>query len=215
MTLQHRTLHQTSQRRTLRRRKHKLSALRSMSLFLLTVLLFISASMGIALAYMKWSGGIKNEFTAEHTIDPDIEETFTNHEKTNVSVKAGETGYAVYVRAAVVITWMDEEGKVFSQSPQRGVDYEIEWNLEDGGWFYGNDGFYYYASRVESGEATGVLIKSCKPLAGAPEEGYALDVRIAAQTIQAAGATDAGDIPAVTDAWGVVVNENGTIAAGN
>lgn len=151
---------------------------------------------------MKWNGGIKNEFLAETASDPVIRENFDGEEKKDVLVGVGNTGCSVYVRAAVVVTWMNADGEVFSQSPVAGTDYAIEWNLSDSGWSRGDDGFYYYAAPVESGGETAVLIRNCAPLTEAPKEGYALNVKIAAQTIQAAGTTDGGEIPAVTDAWG-------------
>ena len=84
--------------------------------------------------------------------------------------------------------------------------------LNDTDWFRGEDGFYYQKNPVASdgigGSAlTSVLIQRCAPVAGQTPDGCGLNVEIIAQTIQALGTTDAGNVPAGEDAWGVrVVN---------
>ncbi len=177
------------------------------------VLLTVSLGFGGTMAYLKLSGGsTDNTFTAASSSAPQITEKFDQQEKTNVQVHVGDTGYSVYVRAAVVVTWKDASGNVLAERPSLAKgEYSIDWNLTD--WFLGDDGFYYYRKPVESNASTDILIKNCKPLKPAPKEGFTLDVVIAAQTIQAAGTTDNGEIPAVTDAWGVSLDEDGTIIA--
>ena len=176
----------------------------------LLLLLFV----GGVWACLKWSGAVENRFTAADETNPTIHEIFDSAEKKDVSVTVGQTGYSVYVRATITVTWMNKEGKTLALVPEKDFDYSIELNLNDSGWFYNSeDGFYYYKSPVESGGSTGILITSCKPLASAPLEGYTLDVKIAAQTIQSAGTTDESNVPAVTDAWKVAVNNDKTLAS--
>lgn len=55
------------------------------------------------------------------------------------------------------------------------------------------------------------MYKNLFHLTEAPEEVYVLDVKIAVQTIRAAGFTDDDNISAVADAWKVVVNDDKTI----
>lgn len=175
------------------------------SLLTVTAFAFLSA----------FSGRDNAQFDAGEEIDPVINETFADNKKTNVTVDVGNPGYAVYVRAAIVATWQDGTGGVHWQKPESGAsvednpDYVLNWNETD--WFYNeNDGYYYLKTMVPSGE-TPVLIRECYPVKAAPASGYQLNVNIIAQTVQAKGCTDANDIPAVTDAWGVGVNSNGTL----
>lgn len=155
------------------------------------------------------TGALVNTFTANQSTDPAIVETFDHNEKTDVAVDVGDPGYAVYVRVAVVVTWKNgENGDVLGVVPVEGADYTITYNTED--WFKGSDGFYYHRDMVNSAENTAVLINSCQPVDGKTPEGYGLNVEIIAQTIQSLGTTDDGEVPAVTDAWGVKV-ENGKL----
>ena len=128
--------------------------------------------------------------------------------KKNVAVAVGNPGYAVYVRAAIVVTWKDASGKVLAEAPSETVDYSLVLNTTD--WFY-HDGFYYYTSALSSGN-TASLIQECKVLTEAPATGYTLSVEIVAQTIQALGMTDDGTEYAVQNAWKVKVNDDGTLS---
>lgn len=165
---------------------------------------------GAAAAYLSAAtDGVINKFEAETAVKPTVLETFDYKTKKNVSINVGDPGYAVYVRAAIVVTWKNEtDGNVLSQMPHLGSDYSI---TTGDGWQRGSDGFYYYLSPVSSGKTKDLIVK-CEPLGSAPENGYALNVDIITQTIQALGTTD-GDtpIPAVQDAWKVSVNTDGTL----
>ncbi|MBO5157988.1 MAG: hypothetical protein J6B94_00150 [Lachnospiraceae bacterium] len=171
-------------------------------------------------AYLRWSAVVENVFNAEASVVPAVNETFENNLKTDVSVNSGETEYSVYVRAAIIVTWVNGDGEVHAKVPVLGVDYELDLNVDTDtdtskAWFE-KGGFYYHKDAVESENDTAVLINSCKPLKEAPSDGYTLKVEIITQTIQSAGMTDGeyGDngivitdsIPAVTSAWGVTVD---------
>ena len=179
----------------------------------------LSMVTGGALAYLSHSTEpVINTFTADSPINPSIVEAFNQVTKTDVKVSAAdpveadaEQKYAVYVRAAIVATWRkqgESDETVYGQKPVLGTDYTLILNTDD--WFE-KDGFYYYKKMVESDPEqedilpqTTELIESCLPTA--KKDGYVLNVEIMAQTIQALGTTDSGDIPAVTDAWGVYVD---------
>lgn len=185
--------------------------------WLLVALAVLSLTVGGVVAYLSAStDAVENKFVSDASTDPAVIETFRNNEKTNVVVDVGDPGYAVYVRAAVVVTWKDTDGNVWGEAPEAGVDYTIDLG-ED--WFLGSDGFYYYTEPVaydgEDGttKLTTNLIDSCAPVAGKAPTGYTLNVEIIAQTIQALGTTD-GDVPAVTAAWGVTV-EDGKLKPGS
>lgn len=177
---------------------------------ILAVIVIISLGVGSVFAYLKWSAGAENSFTAASSKTPDITESFDSNVKTDVAVNVGDTGYSVYVRAAVVATWVNSKGDVLSQKPSAAKrDYDISLNMTD--WFLGDDGYYYHKYAVNSGGSTAALIESCRPLKAAPTENgedYTLDVKIISQTIQAAGSTDNGEISAVEDAWGVRVSDD-------
>ena len=174
-----------------------------------------------ALAYLSASGGtVSNTFSPASDPKPTINENFNGTTKTNVAVNVGDPGYAVYVRAAIVVNWekKDSAGTYHATSPVAGTDYTISLNTAaNDPWFLGDDGFYYHKAMVNSGETTADLINTCTVVAGKAPTGYHLDVQIIAQTIQALGTTDndangdpvAVGIPAVEDAWKVVtVDDN-------
>ncbi len=179
----------------------------------------ILASAGAVYAYLSASSGsVNNQFTADQPTHPSVLGEFAGTEKKNVKVDVGDPDYAVYVRAAIVATWektVDGERHVYAVPPtgsqEPGVgDYYLDWNESD--WFF-YDGYYYLKTMIISG-ATPNLIDLCFQQKAAPEEGYSLNVRIIAQTIQALGTTDDGDIPAVTYEWGVTVNPDKTLSPG-
>lgn len=184
--------------------KRKLN-IRTTAYIVLTVVLVILIASGSAYAYLKWNGGVQNTFEYDISVSPDINEEFNGNVKKNVSVSVGDTDYSVYVRATIVATWTDSDGKVHAKKPIMGTDYSLALDLSPGGWFAGDDGYYYYSLPVLSGNSTTDLIAECKPLKAAPNAGYTLNVDIIAQTIQAAGTTDDGNTPLVTEAWGINV----------
>ena len=181
----------------------------------LTVLLIAAVTVATVYAYLKTSTpAVTNSFAAD--VDPDITitESFEDNVKSDVAVQVGDTGYSVYVRAAIVVTWKNaENGDVLATKPVAGVDYTIA--LNDSDWFE-KDGFYYHKAAVPSEGTTANLIISCIPIVGQTPKDYALNVEIIAQAIQAKGTTDITDdtseLPAVNDAWGVYVDSNGKLS---
>lgn len=189
-----------------------------------------------ALAYLSAStGSLTNTFKPATETNPSILEgpdgnTFDGITKEQVKVNVGDPGYAVYVRAAIVVNWEEDgkDGTYHATAPVAGTDYTLTLNTTD--WFqckYDDETdfyFYYHEKPVaydgtnENSKYTKVLINSCQVKDGAAvPDGYHLDVQIIAQTIQALGTTDAVDAngdptPAVEDAWKVVtVDNNGSL----
>jgi len=183
----------------------------------ITVVLALSLITGGVFAILKSkTDAVANTFT--EATDPviEVEETMANNVKSDVKVDVGTPGYSVYVRAAVVATWVDADGNVLGRIPAEGTDYSVTYNTVSAvtgekQWFKGTDGFFYYSSPVVSG-STENLINECKPLVN-PEAGYHLKVEIVSQVIQALGSTDADSTPAVVDAWGVTLNSDNLITA--
>lgn len=175
---------------------------------LLIAFVVISAvAVPLSARYLKQTEELNNSFQHIDRSQPEISESFNGEEKKDVLVTVGDTGYPVYVRVAIVITWKDEDDVVNFKKPKRDTDYLLELLLED--WEYNAaDGYYYYKKAVESNGQTTVLIQSCKQLSGAEApDGCTLSVEIIAQTVQAVGSTDVSGkptepgIPAYKDAW--------------
>lgn len=125
---------------------------------------------------------ITNTFTAS-TITPGIEENFDGETKSDVKLKnLGDVD--AYIRAAIVVSWVSEDGsKVHANAPTSG-DYTMVG--PEAGWEKSSDGYYYYASKVGAGNSTTNLIKSVKLDSGVtPPDGYYFSVEILAQAIQA------------------------------
>lgn len=145
------------------------------------------------------------------TTDPDVLYDI----KKDVTVTLDSNSFSAYVRAAIVVNWVDKDGNVFATKPTEN-DYILKLNLPEppnddlaaGQWRLGKDNFYYYTSPVIDGGTTEILIEEARVADGViPPAGYSLSVQIAAQTIQAIGTTDTDDVLAVVDAWGVTTTK--------
>ena len=194
---------------------------RKMKLLAVSLLVAALASIviGVVYAYLSAPGEdpVRNNMEAAPDPTISIQETFTtngnnNLVKEDVYVNVGNPGYAVYVRALIVVSWQDKSGNIYWETPKVS-DYSLTLNTTD--WFE-EGGFYYLYYKMVDGVSgypnTAVLIQECYQTAEPPVPGYTLHVEIVAQTIQAVGTTDVGDVPAVTDAWKIPVNpENGNL----
>lgn len=162
-------------------------------LMLAAMALLLTVTVGSTIAYL-WTStpAVTNTFTPASS-GTDITEDFKDNVKNTVQIK--NTGdVKSYIRAAVVVTWQNENGEVLGEVPVKDTDYSITWTRA--GWTdLQRDGFYYYNTVVEPGKSTGVLFTDCKPLKAAPKDGYTLHVEIIAQSIQAE------PISAVQEAW--------------
>lgn len=134
---------------------------------------------------------ITNEFTPAF-VTCEVQETFENGVKQDVAIR--NTGNVnAFIRAAVVVTFQDADGKVLATAPKEGTDYTVTW--AESGWMKGSDGFWYHKTAVKPGELTADLIETATALT-APD-GFSLNIQIIATAIQS-------DPPqAVTDAWNV------------
>ena len=81
----------------------------------------------------------------ESAVESDTVNTGTVKEKVMIK-NTGDTD--AYIRVAVVVNWMNEDGKVWAQKPIKDTDYTITYNLSEDGWLDGGDGFYYYSKAV-------------------------------------------------------------------
>lgn len=158
------------------------------------LILLLMISVGGTIAFVvTHTSEIRNTFT-ESVVKCEVDETFENNVKSNVSIKnTGDT--TAYIRAFVNVTWMNESGQVASVSP-KSTDYMIEYSTS--GWLKGSDGYYYYSLPVQPNDKTAVLINSCRLLetASAPD-GYYLSVEIVCSAIQST------PVSVVSDIWHV------------
>ena len=158
------------------------------------LILLLMISVGGTIAFVvTHTSEIRNTFN-ESVVKCEVDETFKDNVKSNVSIKnTGDT--TAYIRAFVNVTWMNESGQVASVSP-KSTDYMIEYSTS--GWLKGSDGYYYYSLPVQPNNKTAVLINSCQLLetASAPD-GYYLSVEIVCSSIQST------PVSVVSDIWHV------------
>lgn len=179
---------------------------------LVGLIVLLCCTVAGTLAYLITSTDpLVNTFTPTK-VTTTIVEDFDYGVKEKVKVK--NTGdINAYIRAAVVVNWVDDEDNIHADAPVAGTDYTIEWNVDTDSetnkpWFRGSDGFYYHKATVAASESTGILINECKPVEGKAPQGYYLQVTILAEGIQAEPAG------AVQSAWPTVtVDENGKLTA--
>ena len=151
------------------------------TLVLLTALFLIfTVTAGSTLAYLVTkTDPVVNTFQPS-VMQGDIDEKFNNITKTDVKVT--NTGdVPAYVRAAIIINWVDDKGKVVTE-PVAAGDYDIDLNEGEGkDWIQLSDGYYYYKSVVpaktneEPGTTTN-LINSCSVTSDGSKKGYHLSV---------------------------------------
>ena len=134
---------------------------------------------------------LSNQFTPAE-VSCSVEELFRDGVKSDVKVR--NTGNVnAYLRAAVIVTFVDDGGKVLAGSPKEGVNYTVVWGSS--GWTLGSDGFWYYADAVSPDGVTAPLIQSASPIS--VPDGYRLNLQIVASAIQS------DPEAAVTAAWGI------------
>ena len=147
-------------------------------LLLTAAVLILVCGVGGTLAYLiTQTAPVTNTFTPAH-VTSQVVETMNGTTKSDVSIK--NTGnVSAYIRAAIVITWKNADGKVLAEVPQESVDYTLSINTS--GWK--KQGDYYYCTMVGSPNTqTSVLINSCTVIKA--KEGYSLCVDVLAQAIQ-------------------------------
>lgn len=189
-------------RKTTIRRNKKLILLIS-----IVAILILALTAGTTLAWLKASSGpVVNTFEPAR-VTSQVEEKTDKGIKSEVRIK-NTSNIDAYVRATVVINWVDNDGNVAAQKPVAGTDYTISY-ASDTGWWTVDDGYYYYSSAVAPEDMTGTLISKCEAVAGKAPEGYSLSVEIIADAIQS--------VPdkAVSDAWNVTVADGKIKPSGN
>lgn len=141
-------------------------------------------------------------------VDTAIVEKFDGETKENVYA-TNNGNVPAYIRAQVNIYWIDAEtGEQLWDVPQQNTDYTVI-PANDGWKIDQTTGFYYWTKPVRVGDKTGKLIdkisQSDTQLAADKDAGRKLVVDVDIQAIQA------DPTNAVTEAWGVTLDADGTI----
>ena len=164
--------------------------------YILLILLIVGAVGGGVVAYLSTATDpITNRFTfAEQPSSAIV------NENNNITVE--DPGYGVYLRAAVVANWENTtDASIWAAEPVEGVDY----TLTLGNGWKKIDGFYYYTQMIQDDTTTPPVVVCTEKT---HLDGFAITVKVMAQTIQARGATDgAAPKDAVYDAWGVTTQQ--------
>lgn len=178
----------------------------------LSTVLVIAAALALVTAIggtMAWltthSDGLTNTFTPAK-IEGEVKETFNSPFNTKNNVYIQNTSDApVYVRVALVPTWVNAAHEPMAE-PCSLDDLDITWgDNKETDWFV-KDGYYYYKTPVSADGETSVLIQSATVKADKTPAGCTMNLQVLLQMIQAEPAS------AVTQAWGVTVNADGTIS---
>lgn len=169
---------------------------------LMAMILVLCCAAGGTVAWLTTqSGPVTNTFTPSR-VGTEITEGTNNGVKSNVQVK--NTGDVdAYVRAAVIINWLDSDGNVCGTAPAGGAYKAVL--PEDKDYWMESGGYYYYKGTVAADALTSgslLTVNNVKEPAG-----YHLQVTILAEAIQT------NPESAVADAWGMVFRNNSWVSA--
>lgn len=170
------------------------------ALILTLCLCVVSCAVGGVFAYLSTlSGTVSNELTPA-SVTCAVEESFANGVKENVRVR--NTGNIdAYIRAAVVVSFVADDGKVLATAPREGTDYKVSWNTAD--WQKGSDGYWYHKKAVAPEALTATLIKTATAVS--VPDGYRLNVQIVAAAIQSAPESTVKEVWNVTLSGGELI----------
>lgn len=163
----------------------------SKSILLLgSLVLVVCFALGGTVAFLvAQSDPVENVFTPAK-VTTYVDEKIDGNVKSNVKIEnTGNTD--AYIRAAIVVTWKNDEGYIYPKAPVLGSDYTMTFGSD---WQKIGD-YYYYKSVVPAKGKTTDLIVSCSPVDGKAPTDYYLSVEILGSGVQATK-------EAVTEAWG-------------
>lgn len=155
---------------------------KKMATMLASVVLVLAFGVGGVYAWLSLAtSSVENTFMPG-SVSCQVNETFDGTEKENVTVE--NTGNVpAYMRAAIVVNWVDANGNVYGAAPVAGTDYTLTLGSD---WTVGSDGLYYCSNAIASGASSGNLIDYATRLTNAPS-GYSLSINVLAEAIQAEG----------------------------
>lgn len=171
---------------------------------LLSIVLLLTAVAGGTLAFIAVkTASVQNQFESAYVSCQVNVNDDNSIDVTNTS------NVDAYIRAAIVVNWMDSAGNVLGTAPVEGAskDYTLYINTETWEKDEATE-FYYYTGRVGTSESTTNLINDISENASNRPTGYTLSIEVIAEAIQADGVTDVDGTPAYQDAWGVDILGN-------
>ena len=119
---------------------------------------------------------------------PEVENTFTpsrvacavNEVTENQVYTVQNTGdTTAYIRAAVVVNWVNDAGHVYAKAPTYTV------TPENTNWVLGSDGYYYYIKPVAAGDQIKETLTVTEVSENPDNSSYTLQVEVVASAIQA------------------------------
>ena len=202
---------------------------KTIAIISLALLILITVGTTLALVFTK-TGDVENTFKPSR-VSCAVVETLVNGDnstttetsagtvsnftsKSNVQIKnTGDTD--AFIRVAVVVNWMNEDGKVWAQKPTLAQkpdatngQYFIEFNTED--WKRSStDEYWYYSKPVAPDTLTPKLIETAYLMKDVtPPDGYYLSIEIVASAIQSTPET------VVSNQWGIPVSNGELVIPG-
>lgn len=172
-------------------------------ILLFCIMLILSLAIGGTVAYIAvQTSNVINQFEPARV-------TCRVNVNSDDTIDVTNTGNVdAYIRAAIVVNWMDVDGNVFGIAPTSS-QYTLGINTTD--WQKHTDGFYYYKFRVTpepdntepDDDTTKDLVTSISTTGASPSMEYTLSVEVVAEAIQADGSkTEDGNVTkAYIDAW--------------
>lgn len=158
------------------------------------LLIFLVCLVSTTSAYLILKRSTTNSFSLG-SISPEVIETFNAQTKKDVYIK-NNSNVPVYVRVAIIINLVDNNGNTLGIRPVENVDYLKTMNSSSN-WLKSNDGYYYYQKPLNPSETTDILIKEIKEANNLVEN--KLNVDIVTEAVQA------NPPKAVSEAWNVQV----------
>lgn len=162
----------------------------------LSIALILLTAVGTTIAFVSVkTDPLNNSFT------PAVISCQVNANENDTFNVTNSSNVGAYIRAYVVVNWMDDNGNVRGIAPKEGTDFTLTVNTGD--WYFDSVTEIYYhrspvsANGVSSDLITGIVLKTTPP------DGYTLCVEVTAEAIQAEGVKDGTADVAFQDAWGI------------
>ncbi|MBR2037590.1 MAG: hypothetical protein IKK03_04965 [Lachnospiraceae bacterium] len=178
---------------------------------LLSIVLLLTAVAGGTLAFIAVkTASVQNQFESAYVSCQVNVNDDNSIDVTNTS------NVDAYIRAAIVVNWVDENGNVRGIAPVEGEGKDYTLVINNTTWEKDTaTGFYYYINKVapyneSNNDTTDNLINDISETL-TPPSGYTLSVEVIAEAIQADGVKindDGTTTPAYQDAWGIEILGN-------
>lgn len=164
--------------------------------FIIALVLILVMAIGGTVAFLvTQTDQVINTFTPTNA-DITVTEEVSGNLKTSIQVKNNSLGVTAYVRVALVANMIDDDGNVTDGAAVP------DFTLNSDKWILGSDGYYYYKTPVAAESTTENLLA----------DGSSMKLDNGLQVVILADAIQAEPTTAVTEAWGVTVNSDGTLA---